>query len=230
MSKFPIGRKAGKVLLAACFVAGFTAAPIELFKNLSFDSATALAKGGNGGGKGGGKGGDNGGGNKGADSDTASAGKSASAPGHNKSELGSDLGKAKNDLGSLNASKASATARAHASPNSQVGKLGAYETAMANGDLEAAAQALADAANKEITPDVVAEVNQNMGIESTPEVDAEVADLAEAARTAEPVEGEPVEGEPEDEDVAEEDSDEDPVEEDEIAAAAEDLIGETSAE
>jgi hypothetical protein len=101
---------------------------------------------------------------------------------------------------------------------------------MANGDLEAAAQALADAANKEITPDVVAEVNQNMGIESTPEVDAEVADLAEAARTAEPVEGEPVEGEPEDEDVAEEDSDEDPVEEDEIAAAAEDLIGETSAE
>ncbi|MGF1628714.1 MAG: hypothetical protein ACFCUT_04535 [Kiloniellaceae bacterium] len=226
MPKFPAGRKAGKLVLAACFVAGFTAAPVELLKNFSVDSASALAKGGNGGGNGGGRGGGNaggkGGGNNGAGSDAGSAGKSASAAGHNKSETG----KAAAALGSLNASHASATSRAHASPNSQVGKLDAYETALAAGDLEAAAQALADAANKEITSDVVAEVNQNMGIESTPEVDAQVAAMAEAARTAEPTEGEP-----EDEDVAGDNPDEDAAEgENEIAAAADDLIGETTSQ
>ena len=37
MTTSPILRRSGKLLLAACFVAGFSAAPVELFKNLSFD-------------------------------------------------------------------------------------------------------------------------------------------------------------------------------------------------
>ncbi|MPZ10479.1 MAG: hypothetical protein GEU89_09740 [Kiloniellaceae bacterium] len=126
----------------------------------------------------------------------------------------------------MNASHASATARANAAPNSQVGKLGAYAAAMESGDVETAAQALADAANKEITADVVAAVNQNMGIESTPEEEADVAAKAETARTSETSEDES-----EGEDLAEENSGEDSVEgENEIAAAADDLIGETAAQ
>jgi hypothetical protein len=85
-----------------------------------------------------------------------------------------------------------------------------YEAAMANGDLEAAAKALASAANKEITPEVVNEVNKNLGIESEL-TDEEVAAAATAEQQA-AANGEPGEGQP-----AEEDGDE-------IAQAAEDLI------
>ena len=62
---------------------------------------------------------------------------------------------------------------------------------MAAGDPDAAAAALARAANKEITPEAVAHVNANIGVEATPEEEAEMADLAEAARTATGTEEDP---------------------------------------
>jgi hypothetical protein len=224
-------RRTGKLVLAGIVAAAFSAAPIEVFKDFSLDQSTALAKGGGGGGNGGGNnGGGNGGGKGASSSDAAGAGKSAAAAGHNKSETA----KSASALGSLNASHASATARAHASPNSQVGKLAAYEAALAEGDLEAAAAALGSAANKEITPEVVAEVNQNMSIESTPEEEAEMAELAEATRTAEPSEeNEAAEEAPaEEEDVAEGEPGDDPTEEEggEIASAAEGLIDGSTAQ
>lgn len=86
-------------------------------------------------------------------------------------------------LGSLNAAHASATARAKASPNSQVGRIAAYEGALAADDLQAAAEALASAANKEIDADVVAAVNGLLSLDVDPAIEAEVADRAEAART-----------------------------------------------
>jgi hypothetical protein len=234
MVTLTIVRLTRKSLLAIVVAAALAVAPGAFLADLELGVGSALAKGGNGGGNGGGNAGGNGGGNAGGnagtDSETASAGNSASAPGHNKSELGTP----KNELGSLNASNASATARANASATSRVGMLGAYETALANGDVEAAAQALAGAANKAITPEVVAEVNQNLGIESTPEEEQQVADMAEAARTAEPVEEEEdeVAEEPteEEEEVAEGDTDTVTEEEGEIASAADDLIGEPAAQ
>ena len=221
MHQIRVSPSYGKLLLAGFIVAVFAAAPVGITDDFSVDTSAAFAKNGNGGGNGGGRGG-------GSGSDSANAengpGKSSSAPGHNKSEVAtSEEDSGKKGLGSLSASNASATARAHAAPNSQVGKMDAYEKAIAAGDLEAAAAALGDAANKEITPEVVAQVNRNMGIESTPEVEAEVAALAEAARTAAPAEEE---AEGEGEDVAGEDGsgDSGDVEEGEIASAAEDLI------
>src|SRR3546814_11045708 len=95
---------------------------------------------------------------------------------------------------------------------------------MASGDLEAAAQALAGAANKAVTPGAVAEVNRNLGIESTPEEEAQVAAQAEAARTAAPTEED---AEADEADLAEEDDlgeDATGEESGEIASAADDLI------
>ena len=70
--------------------------------------------------------------------------------------------------GSLNAAHASATARAHAAPNSQVGKIASYESAIQAGDIAAAAASLADAANKAIIAPVVHAVNDLLGIDTAP--------------------------------------------------------------
>ena len=85
-------------------------------------------------------------------------------------------------LGSLNAAHASPTARANASPRSRVGQIAAYEGAIAADDLQAAAESLASAANKEIDADVVAAVNGLLGLEVDPAIEAEVADKAEEIR------------------------------------------------
>jgi hypothetical protein len=84
-------------------------------------------------------------------------------------------------LGALNASHASPTALSHAAPNSQVGKIAAYDKAMvaainmpsATPAQIAARQAaiadarstqLAAASNKSLTPAVVAQVDKNLGL------------------------------------------------------------------
>lgn len=90
--------------------------------------------------------------------------------------------------GSLNAAHASATARAHAAPNSQIGKIASYESAIQAGDIAAAASSLADAANKAIIEPVVHAVNDLLGIDTAPvagggtvhETEAEVAAAAAA--------------------------------------------------
>jgi|GEM_PF-4006044 len=204
--------------LAAAVTAGLTATPWSLSKDFSLDAKVAQAKGGNGGDKGGGKGGGNGGGKggggKGGDNSGKSASdRSASADTTTSSERSKGAkAKTQGGLGSLSASNASATAREHASANSQVGKMRDYETAMANGDLEAAAKALASAANKDITPEVVSKVNENLGIESEL-TDEEVA-AAAAAKQQEAASDGIDHGEQSGE-----------AEQDEIAQAAEDLMG-----
>ncbi|MBL8696817.1 MAG: hypothetical protein JNK67_00505 [Alphaproteobacteria bacterium] len=87
-------------------------------------------------------------------------------------------------LGALNAAHASPTARANAAPNSRVGRIAAYEDAMhvalampeatpaqraAKADAIAAARAqeLAAAANKPISPAVVARVDSLLGLPPT---------------------------------------------------------------
>jgi hypothetical protein len=100
-----------------------------------------------------------------------------------------------------------------------------YEQALAAGDLTAAAEALAGAANKEISPESVAEVNKNMGIASTPEEEAEIAALAEAARTAGTEEGEAEPGEDQTADSGSGNTTSTDGEDDAISAAADDLIG-----
>jgi hypothetical protein len=74
-------------------------------------------------------------------------------------------------LGSLNAAHASPTARANAAPNSAVGAIAAFASAVESEELtdeervEAAAQALASKANKSITTPVVAEVAHLANVE-----------------------------------------------------------------
>lgn len=70
--------------------------------------------------------------------------------------------------GSLNAAHASATARAHAAPNSRVGKIASYESAIQAGDIAAAGASLADAANKTIIGSMVHAVNDLLGIDAAP--------------------------------------------------------------
>lgn len=218
MKRIALRSQVATFALAALVTAGLSAAPWSLSGDLSLDSKLVQAKGNGGdkGGKGGGRdGGGNGGGNgggkgggNGAGKDTASADSEDASPGKSK---GHDA-KSKGGLGSLSASNASATAREHAAANSQVGKMRDYEEAMANGDLEAAAEALASAANKDITPEVVNQVNRNMGIESTL-TDEEVAAAAAAKQQEAASEG----------DDLGDDGTEDEV--DEIAQAVDDLMG-----
>ncbi len=234
MTRYSMRSTATKLALAALFAAGMTAAPLSVSDDLGLDSAAAFAKGGNGGGndkggndKGGGNdnggrgGNDNGGHGKGGNS--ANAGKSDSsldATGE-ETEVDDVETAKKGGWGSLSASHASQRARERAAEGSQVNNIADYEAAMAAGDPDAAAAALAAASNKEVTPERVGMVNNNLGIEATPEEEAALAAQAEAIRSGE------VEGEPEEEgDMAEGEGEEgDPEEQpDEIAQAADDLL------
>ena len=105
--------------LAALACAGLAAGTVSLSQlgPVGFVSA-AYAK--NGGGNGGGNGNGGNGGN--ASGHSANHGKSAEA--HDKNDAKS---REANALGALNAAHASAKARAHASPNSAVGKIATYE-------------------------------------------------------------------------------------------------------
>lgn len=83
-------------------------------------------------------------------------------------------------LGRLNAAHASDTARAHAAPNSTVGRIAAFGNALEAGDIEAAAEALADAANKSISPDVVSATAGLMGVDVDEATAEAVSDAANA--------------------------------------------------
>ncbi|UCH73937.1 MAG: hypothetical protein JSU82_16725 [Rhodospirillales bacterium] len=148
-----IRRGAGFALITAFAAATFIAVPVT-FDGSDLSSATALAGKGNGkdNGRGGGqgRGGGNGKGN-------GKANQASSATGPTKARL----------PGSLNAANAAPRALDRANPRSRVGALGAYMDAMADyvdavarddleaqeAALDAAAAALADAANKDIEID-----------------------------------------------------------------------------
>ena len=91
------------------------------------------------------------------------AGGNGHGHGHDSADVAGD-----EKLGSLNAAHASETARAHAAPNSKVGKIASYEQAVQDGDIAGAAADLADAANKAIVEPVVHALNELLGIDSAP--------------------------------------------------------------
>lgn len=81
----------------------------------------------------------------------------------------------KNTLGNLNAAHASANARAHASPNSMVGRIAAYENQMQaalaiqdrsarNAAIVTARERLAESANKPLTAGNIARVDSMLGL------------------------------------------------------------------
>lgn len=138
--------------------------------------------GGNGGGHGGGNGGNHGGGNGGHDAGHSGQGskgkseaaKSRSAESDDDAEADTDdsthTGKSGKSLGALNAAHASATARAHAAPNSAVGRIAAYERerdeALAMTDeaerdaaLDDAVADLEDAFGRKLSETQIAEIN-----------------------------------------------------------------------
>lgn len=149
--------------LAALACAGLAAGTVSLSQlgPVGFVSA-AYAK--NGGGNGGGNGNGGNGGN--ASGHSADHGKSAEA--HDKNDAKS---REANALGALNAAHASAKARAHASPNSAVGKIATYEksreAALSLRDPAAQQQALETAEAKlaasfgmsSLSPEQVSQVN-----------------------------------------------------------------------
>jgi len=161
----------------------------------SLHVADAEAKGGNGGnGNGGnGNGGNNGGGNAGASN--GNPGNSGPAGRSNaKSDRGVDVGSrpahagrtdkiddtvnkgaAASALGRLNAAHASPRALERANPRSAVGQIATYKAAFQDGtvNIEAAAQALAQAANKPLTISALQELNTRVGVS----LDANTANL-----------------------------------------------------
>jgi hypothetical protein len=99
-------------------------------------------------------------------------------------------------MGALNASHASSTALAHAAPNSRVGHLAAYAAAIKSLSaappnslaaalaISQAAQALAKASNKSVTPLSVRAVNKTMGLNVSATNVAAIADQANTDRAA----------------------------------------------
>ena len=214
----------------------FILAPLTFDLNSADISiSAAFAKNGNGGENGNGGGNGNGAGNGNGGGNSAGHGHSADARGeaahgqthnaglgHQKQGYTEDVSAAKsksksvsaNQLGRLNAAHASPTARAHAAPNSAVGRIAAYEAAVyqrqdvqleleslledenathqqiedAQLAVEEAAQleveTLSAAANKEINEDVAHAVNEMLGIES---LDSELDTVAEEVSTPETI-------------------------------------------
>jgi hypothetical protein len=118
--------------------------------------------------------------NSSAGKKTDTAGKKSDAPGPKTAARTTDKTTADkasaSSLGRLNAAHASAQALANASPNSAVGQISAYKDALTDGDLEAAAEALAAVSNKTVTEASVKSLNELLGIEME---DAEVTDLVD---------------------------------------------------
>jgi hypothetical protein len=77
---------------------------------------------------------------------------------------GDDAAADEESLGSLGASNASATARAHEFRKPAVGQRAAYESYVAEGNLPAAAASLKAAADRPVTLAVLHAVNANLGL------------------------------------------------------------------
>jgi hypothetical protein len=91
-------------------------------------------------------------------------------------------------LGSLNAAHASLMGLENAAPNSVVGQISAFSDAISqeDPDVEAAAQALAAAANKNIDQAVVDAVDGLLGLDDvSDDTEAAVAEAAAEAQAAE---------------------------------------------
>ena len=117
-----------KLTLSVVMAAAMIFGPAALEVTTSIDlGASAFAKGGNGGGASGGNGGGNGKSGKGG-SVASSDAKGGDSWGNGKDKgLGNNRGSIASKLGALNAAHASANARLHASDNSRVGLIAAYE-------------------------------------------------------------------------------------------------------
>ena len=143
------------------------------------------ADGGNDGGGGNGGGSGNGGGNAGGNGNgNAGGGASGQANAGGKSADAdlADLGNSAASRGSLNAGHASPTAMDSAAPNSVPGQIGSYRDAIQDGDLEAAAAALAEASNRDLTQQSVASLNGLIGLDLDPAIEAALADRANELR------------------------------------------------
>lgn len=178
-----------RAVLASCLGALLAVAP-------ALAGGVAFAKGGNGGGNGGG----HGGGAAAGAADTHGAGAHASASqgrgshsgtshafggqaAHSHDHHGRGLASA-SQLGALNATHASATARAHAAPGSRVGVIATYERSMIRAQAIPAAtpaqrairsaaitQArtqLSATANKPVTASVIRTVDRELGLPPAP--------------------------------------------------------------
>lgn len=86
---------------------------------------------------------------------------------------------AASSLGRLNAAHASERALANASPNSTVGRIGAYKAALEDGDLAAAAEALASVSNKAVTEASVRSLNGLLGVTAEETQITEIVDKVE---------------------------------------------------
>jgi hypothetical protein len=155
---------------------------LSIDSDFRHQSVFSAALAGNGNGHSGGNGGGNGkGGGEGNGNGNGAGGKAASNPGATASALGR-----------LNASHASATALANASPNSAVGKIAANEQTLAayeadlktdpsclnptcQQDLGTVDSDLKAAANKPITTAVVTALDANLGLTVDPAVEAAIA-------------------------------------------------------
>jgi hypothetical protein len=167
------------------FALALAVAPVTLDSNtLLLKANSALAHGGGGGGGGGGGSGGGDGGHGASDGGKGnSEGHAANADhdGKGSDHKGKDSdhkgrGATASALGSLNASHVSAQGLAHAASNSRVGQLSGYAAAVhslnaapphslaASRAISQAAQALAKASNKTVTPTVVQAVNVNLGL------------------------------------------------------------------
>jgi hypothetical protein len=169
------GSGISKLASTGAFALALVLAPVTCeLQPLSLNANTALAHGGGGGG--GGSGAGNGHGNSDSAHGTGEGAEGKGEQGHATDTDHRGKGSTAPSLGSLNASHASNQALAHAAPNSRVGHLAAYAAAVkafkaappnslaAKHALSQAAQALALASNKAVTPATVQAVNKNLGL------------------------------------------------------------------
>jgi hypothetical protein len=170
----------GTALVAVPAMLNTTAMTLELAK------AQAQA-GGNAGGNGGGNAGGNGGGNAGGNGNGngEGGGSANNAGGNDKADKSAELagfGETAAERRSLNAAHASLTGMDNASPNSVPGQIGSYRDAVQEGDFEAAAAALAEASNRDLTAASIESVNGLLGLDLDPSVEQDLADRANELR------------------------------------------------
>jgi hypothetical protein len=193
MIKYFIPANAGLLVWAGLIGFGLTALPVAFDADkTTLSTSAAYAKGaGNSGGKGGGNGGGNGGGHGKSGStpgqstasvNSANGVSGLGGPGSSTSAHSKGQGLTASSLGSLNAAHASAMGLAHANRlNSVVGQIATYKDALTSedgADIEAAAEALANAANKPIDQSVVGAVNDLLGIDVDQGTEQDIADKA----------------------------------------------------
>jgi hypothetical protein len=172
----PSSKRLMFVVSTALLTAAYLAGPLASDPSHLFGPGKALAGNGNGNGGGNGNGHAGGNGNGGGN---GNAGGNANGNAANNSHP-ENHGAVASSLGALNAAHASSTALANAAPNSEVGRIHAYQVALDNyltdlqnhpldtdlldADIAAVGDALGAAANKTVTPSTVDRLNDLLGI------------------------------------------------------------------